>query len=107
MTLVFGVNGEEDVLLRRELEGFAREFPGRFEVVYTVSRLGEGVEPGKGLRKGYVTRELLEAVLPEKKGDTKVFVCGPPAMEEALVGKKWSTGVLHEIGYRKDQIQKF
>ncbi|KAH6884563.1 hypothetical protein B0T10DRAFT_445286 [Thelonectria olida] len=103
ITLVFGVNGDEDVLLRKEFEQFSKEFPGRFNAVYTVSHPGEG----SPFRKGYITKALLEEVLPKSRQDTKVFVCGPPAMEESLVGKKMSTGVLGEIGYRKHQIHKF
>ncbi|KAI5459168.1 oxidoreductase NAD-binding domain-containing protein [Mariannaea sp. PMI_226] len=103
ITLVFGVNGDEDVLLRDEFEQFSREFPDRFRAIYTVSHPSEG----SPFRKGYVTKQLLEEVLPASKGDTKVFVCGPPAMETSLVGKVRSTGILGELGYRKDQIHKF
>jgi len=114
ITLVFGVNSEKDVLLKREFEGFEKSFPGRFRVVYTVSRLEEG---GK-YRKGYVTRELLEEVVGGEKGKggkEKVFVCGPPAMEDALLGKKGGVGpfagrkggILEELGYGKEQIHQF
>jgi len=34
-------------------------------------------------------------------------VCGPPAMEKALVGARKQGGVLEELGYRKDQIHTF
>ncbi|KAM5375380.1 hypothetical protein ACJZ2D_005941 [Fusarium nematophilum] len=104
MTLVFGVNSDEDVLLKDEFEKFSKEFPGRFKAVYTVSKPKEG----SPFRKGYVNEELLrELVPPPERGDTKVFVCGPPAMEEALVGKRMTPGVLHQIGFRKDQIHRF
>ncbi|KAJ4266024.1 hypothetical protein NW762_003997 [Fusarium torreyae] len=103
MTLVFGVNTDEDVLLKKELDGFAKEFPDRFKVAYTVSNPKEG----SLMRKGRVDKELLQEVLPApERGDTKVFVCGPPAMEEALVGK-WGRGVLGQLGYGKNQIHKF
>lgn len=103
-----GVNSDEDVLLREEFEEFERRWPGRFRAVFTVSRPVEG----SAMRKGYVTRELLEEVLGEKgSGEEKVFVCGPPAMEEALLGKgrggAGKGGILGELGYRKDQIHKF
>lgn len=41
MTLVFGVNTEDDLVLREELYGFKARFSERFDVVYTVSSLGE------------------------------------------------------------------
>ncbi|KAE8153605.1 hypothetical protein BDV25DRAFT_149154 [Aspergillus avenaceus] len=100
INLVFGVNTEQDLLLRDELEEYKKRFPGRFDYVYTVSRLEE--EKG-GLKKGYVTEELLKGVLNGEK-DTKVFVCGPPAMEASLTGSK---GILARLGYNKGQVYKF
>jgi len=99
ITLVWGVNRDEDVLLEKEFGELERRFPGRFERVVTVSRPVEG----SVLRKGYVTKDLLEEMLREKRGE-KVFVCGPPAMEKALLGKG---GVLEELGFKKDQVHKF
>lgn len=102
--MIVGVNTDADVLLKKEFDEFERSFPGRFKAVYTVSHPVEG----SAIRKGYVTKELLEDVLGEPhKGDTKVFVCGPPPMEEALVGKRGKGGILRELGYRKDQIHQF
>ncbi|KUL85032.1 hypothetical protein ZTR_07755 [Talaromyces verruculosus] len=102
MTLVFGVNTERDLLLREEFESYERKFPDRFKIVYTVSQ----PEDGSFVRKGHVTKELLEEVLPARTD--KVFVCGPPAMENALTGKgRGGSGILGELGYRKDQIFKF
>ncbi|KAH7155826.1 oxidoreductase NAD-binding domain-containing protein [Dactylonectria estremocensis] len=103
ITLVFGVNSDEDVLLRKEFDQFSKDFPGRFKAIYTVSNPSES----SPFRKGYVTKALLEETVPSSKQDTKVFVCGPPAMEESLVGKRNSPGVLSQLGYRKDQIHKF
>ncbi|KAF4822512.1 NADH-cytochrome b5 reductase 2 [Colletotrichum siamense] len=104
ITLVFGVNSDQDVLLKKEFEEFEREFPGRFRAVYTVSN----PVAGSPYRKGYVTKQLLEEVAPvPKTAETKVFVCGPPAMEAALIGKRTAPGILQELGYRKDQIHQF
>lgn len=112
--LVFGVNAEEDVLLRKEFEGLESRFgKDRFSAVYAVS---SGVKDGGAdagrFRKGYVTEELLkEVAVPATEGNTKVMVCGPPPMEEALLGKKgWfgrEEGILAKLGYRKEQIHQF
>ena len=103
MTLVFGAKSDEDVLLRKELDGIAREFPDRFKVRYTV---GE-TEEGSGLRKGRVDGEFLKEVLGEER-EGKVFVCGPKGMEDSLVGG-WGRGggILGELGFEKSQIHKF
>ncbi|KAI1761146.1 NADH-cytochrome b5 reductase [Hypoxylon sp. FL1150] len=102
ITLVFGVNTDADLLLRKELDQYEAQYPGRFKAVYTVSR----PEEGSPFRKGYVSRELLKEMGP-LPNDGKVFVCGPPPMESSLVGDKNKSGILEELGYRKDQIHKF
>jgi cytochrome-b5 reductase len=105
--LVFGVNTEQDLLLREELEGFKTRFPDRFDYLYTVSHPKEEAGSGNGeVRKGYVTEELLRGVVTAD-GDARVFVCGPPAMEEALAGSWGNEGILAKLGFRKDQVCKF
>ncbi|KAF9699702.1 hypothetical protein EKO04_002528 [Ascochyta lentis] len=104
VTLVYAANTEEDVLLRKEFDGLQREFPAKFKAVYAVSQPAEG----SSSRKGRVTKQLLEEVArPSLVGDGKVFVCGPPAMEKALVGDWKVGGILGELGYRKDQVHVF
>lgn len=108
--LVFGVNAEEDVLLRKELEALEARFgTDRFRAVYAVSAgVPNGSAEGGRFRSGYVTEELLKevAVPATGAGNTKVMVCGPPPMEEALLGKK-GEGILSRLGYQKDQIHQF
>ncbi|KAJ6172129.1 hypothetical protein N7470_001196 [Penicillium chermesinum] len=104
INLVFGVNTEQDLLLRDELEQFHARFPDRFNYLYTVSR---PVENNSSLRKGYVTAELLKEVVKSTGEDTKVFVCGPPSMENALVGTRGTPGILSQLGFTKDQVYKF
>jgi cytochrome-b5 reductase len=105
VTLVWGVNTDEDIFLRNEFAELEKKYPGRFRAVYTVSQPSEGSKE----RKGYVTKELLEAeglaANAEGNKDVKVLVCGPPAMEKAL--KTRGTGVLAQLGYRPDQIHSF
>lgn len=105
ITLVFGVNSDADVLLKQEFDEYERRFPGRFRAIYTVSN----PVPSSPHRKGYVDRELLEelGLGAVQKASTRVFVCGPPAMETALIGGKGRLGILQQLGYTKDQIHKF
>jgi len=102
MTLVWGVNSDDDLILADEFAALEAQYPDRFKTVYTISR------PKAGSRhpQGYVTKELLEkaGVVPGEKGATKVFVCGPPAMEKALTAKG---GVLEALGYTKKDWHKF
>ncbi len=103
VTLVWGVNTDEDIQLADELAKMEQEYPGRFRVVYTVAKPAAGSKHAKG----FVNKELLQkaGVVPgEKEGVAQVFVCGPPPMEKALTGKG---GLLGELGYTKAQIHKF
>lgn len=115
--LVLGANGVDDVLMRRELEDLeAQHGRDRFRVLFAVADGGKGAPEGsldpERFRPGYVNEALLkEFAAPPTERNTKVLVCGPPPMEEALLGKKvWggrSEGVLSKLGYRKDQIHSF
>ncbi|KAJ4406692.1 hypothetical protein N0V91_004382 [Didymella pomorum] len=101
VTLVYGVNTEEDILLRKELDDFQKEYSGRFEALYAVSQPAEG----STVRTGRVEKELLKGVV--RPDDGIVFLCGPPGMERALKGDGKTKGILEELGYRKDQIHSF
>ena len=119
MTLVFGVNTDKDVLLRDELRDLERQHPSRFRAVYAVSEPAQAqAEEGEGtsdpqFRSGRISRELLEEVVPKPDRVGRVFICGPPAMETALVGGgRWGSGggrpgILEQLGYQKSQIHRF
>ncbi|KAK9462310.1 uncharacterized protein V1516DRAFT_646539 [Lipomyces oligophaga] len=103
ITLVFGVQSDADLLLQKEIDQFSKKFPDRLNVTYVISKPSEGSPH----RKGYITKELLEEVLPQSRVNTKVFICGPPPLEHILTGKRLSSGILGELGFQKDQIYKF
>lgn len=115
--LLWGVNGTRDIVLKDELETLQKQHPDRLHVTYAVSgpeALPEAPKPGPedSYRKGYVNKSLMEeaigkldkAAWGDDKG-TKVFLCGPPKMEEALAGKKG--GVLQELGLGKKEVHRF
>ena len=109
--LVWGVNTPEDLVLRDELEGLEREFPGRLSVTYCISDPKTSrIADDEKFRKGRVDRSVLQDAIrgfgsgwAEEKG-RKVFVCGPPAMEEAVAGRK---GVLKELNVGVRDIYRF
>ncbi|KAL4793675.1 hypothetical protein BDV19DRAFT_366056 [Aspergillus venezuelensis] len=114
VTVIFGVNTEQDLLFREQFDAYKKQFPGRFDVHYAVSRPSETFRPDaeNGLRSGYVDSKVLGEVMqgPEEQG-TKVFVCGPPAMETSLVGGgpfgEGGKGILEQLGYSKDKVHRF
>ncbi|RYP92499.1 hypothetical protein DL770_001365 [Monosporascus sp. CRB-9-2] len=111
ITLVWGVNSDADIFLREEFSALEKKFPGRFRAVYVVSN----PEPGSPHPKGYVDKQILDKTGLSGKdignNDTKIFVCGPPAMEKALTGAKGfgkpKSGILTELGYTPAQIHRF
>ncbi|KAL0472561.1 NADH-cytochrome b5 reductase [Neurospora intermedia] len=112
ITLVWGVNTDEDIFLRDQLAELEQNYPGRLKTVYVVAQPAAQ----SPYQKGFVTRQVLEQAglsgATEKSKGTKVLLCGPPAMEKALKGTKgWvgggKKGVLQELGYTQDQIYNF
>jgi len=100
VTLIWGVSSDEDILLKEEFAELEWRFPGRFERIVTVSRPRNGSVD----KKGYVTKALLEEVAGKEGLGGKVFVCGPPALEKALLGKG---GILQELGVGKKDVHQF
>ncbi|KAI9310234.1 hypothetical protein BX666DRAFT_1870515 [Dichotomocladium elegans] len=111
VTLIFANQTEEDILLKDELDAYARSFPKRFKVVYILDK------PSKAWKgpKGYVSGDLIREHLP--KSDTPssiIFVCGPDAMLASMAGPKAPDrsqgelgGILKELGYSSDKVYKF
>jgi cytochrome-b5 reductase len=120
--LIWGVNGTRDIVLRSELEDLQRRFGERLQVTICVSgnreedaavSLSSSSSSSNSMRfrRGYVDKTMLSEVIEQVKerggqwGDgkgTKVWLCGPEAMEKSLVGRG---GILAKLGV--DRIHKF
>ncbi|KXG47578.1 Cytochrome b5 [Penicillium griseofulvum] len=79
ISLIYANRSEEDILLRRELEAFARGYPKNFKLWYMLDHPSDNWAYGKG----YVTGEVMAARLPSPAPDTKIMLCGPPGMVNA------------------------
>ncbi|CAK7236079.1 hypothetical protein SCUCBS95973_009483 [Sporothrix curviconia] len=107
VTLVWGVNTEEDLILKDELAALQTQYPGRLTTQYVVSAPSSGTSGSAGVsfKRGRVTSEVLKAAgVSTEDGVGKVFFSGPPAMEKALVARD---GVLAELGFGKKEMHKF
>ncbi|KAL5358433.1 hypothetical protein BJX96DRAFT_182912 [Aspergillus floccosus] len=91
VSLLYANNTEEDILLRTELDAFARAYPEKFEVRYVLSQAGENWTGCRGFVTGELIREHLPAAAEE---ESKMLLCGPPpmvnAMKKALQGMGWA-----------------
>ncbi|KAJ5834227.1 Cytochrome b5 [Penicillium robsamsonii] len=79
VSLVYANRSESDILLREELERFARQYPKNFKLWYMLDTAPEGWTYGSG----YVDQTVLAEQLPAPSPDTKVMLCGPPGMVNA------------------------
>ena len=79
VSLIYANRTEEDILLRNELDRFARQYPKNFKVYYLLDKPPAKWEFGSG----YVTAGLMQERLPGPGSDAKVMLCGPPGMVNA------------------------
>lgn len=79
ISLIYANRSEGDILLREELDKFARRYPKNFKVWYMLDQPPTDWKFGSG----YVTKDLMQEKLPAAGVDTKVMLCGPPGMVNA------------------------
>ena len=105
ISLVYGNRSESDMLLRKELDTYARRYPKNFRVWYLLDVASEGWEYGRG----YCTKDVIEQHLPALSPDTKMLLCGPPGMVNAAKEMLVEMGFQEPgaIGKMTDQIFLF
>ncbi|KAL5558335.1 hypothetical protein UlMin_034546 [Ulmus minor] len=75
MYVVYANRTEDDILLREELDGWAKKFD-RLKVWYVVEKGKEGWE----YSEGFITETILREHIPQGSDDTLALACGPPPM---------------------------
>lgn len=84
MHLVYANRTEDDILLRDELDGWAREHPDRIKVWYVVGEAKRNEE--WRYSTGLVTESVLRERIPMGgSDDTLALACGPPPMIQFAV----------------------
>ena len=91
ISLLYGNNTLNDILLRDKLDGFANAYPQKFKVWYVLGKPPKDWQYGKG----FVTKELVQSRLPAPVPGSKIMLCGPPGLVNAM--KK----SLVELGFDK------
>ncbi|KNG91030.1 cytochrome B5 [Aspergillus nomiae NRRL 13137] len=79
ISLIYANRTEADILLREELEAFARKYPKNFKLWYMLDTAPDGWAYGTG----FVNQEVLSQQLPGPSENTKMLLCGPPGMVNA------------------------
>lgn len=93
LSLLFANKTEADIIFREEWDRDAREHRN-FRCYHVLEHPPSGWTQGTGR----ITEALLRRHLPSPGPDTVVFLCGPPAMVDAL------EGTLRTIGYSEETI---
>ncbi|SMY29886.1 unnamed protein product [Zymoseptoria tritici ST99CH_1A5] len=134
--LLWGVRGSRDLVLRRELEQLQTEYPERLQVTYVISDQDpQETQDGRAqIKQGHINKQVIQEALERCEsgvlgdGSTKVWICGPKSMEDALAGRTGALStfrahrrepilralgideektVLSELGINARQVQKF
>jgi cytochrome-b5 reductase len=87
INLIYANRTVEDILLREELDTFARKYPRNFKIFYVLDKAPKEWQGGQG----FVTREMMDERFAEPSPTTKILLCGPPPMVESV---KKSLGTL-------------
>jgi cytochrome-b5 reductase len=78
ISLIYANRSEEEILLREELEAFARKYKN-LKIWYMLDQPPQKWAYGQG----YVTAQVMSERLPMPATDTKIMLCGPPGMINA------------------------
>lgn len=76
MSLLFANQTENDILLRKELDGLAENHPEQFKVWYTVDQSTDSWT----YSTGFVNADLIKEHLHEPSNKVITLMCGPPPM---------------------------
>ncbi|KAK7964519.1 hypothetical protein PG996_007790 [Apiospora saccharicola] len=93
VSLVYANRSEADMLLRKELEDFARRYPKNLRIHYLLDEAPAHGKWAGGV--GRVNKEVMAKHFPAPSKDSKIMICGPPGMV------KGATGALVELGFEK------
>lgn len=112
VTMLYGSKTSDDILGAALLRNWAASFPDRFRLVDILS--DEPADSEWSGERGFIDRAKLEQYLPSNTAaadQVMIFVCGPPAMYQALCGPRDEpdqvTGLLGAMGYGPSQVYKF
>lgn len=109
VSILYGSRTSEDILGKAGLDEWCAAHSDQLTVTHVLSN--EPASSSWSGPKGFIDRALIETHMPSpSEKDAMIFVCGPPAMYDALCGarnEETITGVLGEMGYTQDQVYKF
>lgn len=104
VSLIFANRSEDDILLREELETFARRYPKNFKLWFML----DSPPPNWAYGSGYVTADVMKERLPSPGPETKIMLCGPPGKRignpPALIGPYANISTLGMVNASKKAL---
>ncbi|GBG27006.1 NADH-cytochrome b5 reductase 2 [Hondaea fermentalgiana] len=98
LSLIFGNQTEEDILVRDLLEAEAKRHPERFRLWYTLDR-----PPAEwDYSTGFIDEKMIKRHMPPPSDDSVILMCGPPPMIKFACKQN-----LEKLGYAKDAQIEF
>ncbi|KAI9011126.1 NADH-cytochrome b5 reductase 1 [Gaertneriomyces semiglobifer] len=80
LNLIYANVGEEDILLREELDELAAKHPDQFQVYHVLNNPPANWKGGVG----FVSKDMIKEHCPAPADDVKILICGPPPMVKAM-----------------------
>ena len=108
VTVLYGSKTSADILAKATLDDWAAAHGDRLEVIHVLS--DEPADSPSPFERGHITADLVRRHIPPPADEGKVFVCGPPAMYDALCGPRGEAGLggaLRDLGYAPEAVYKF
>ncbi len=96
VTLIYANVTKEDILLREELDAWAKMHPN-----FTVHYVLNSPPAGWTGSTGFVTADIIKQHMPGPDEDCMVLRCGPPPMNKAVEGH------LNTLGYPSEKLFEF
>lgn len=98
ISLIFGNQTEEDILVRDMLEAEAERHPERFRLWYTLDRPPQEWK----YSTGFINEQMIKRHMPPPGDDSVILMCGPPPMIKYACKEN-----LNKLGYAKDAQIEF
>ena len=118
ITLLYGNKSPDDILLKAELDAWARAHPGRLNIVHVVGNQPDDPAPPGWestatytAETGWIDESKIANYAFPPADDTLLMVCGLPSMYEALCGPRTEASlregsVLWDLGYTEAMVAK-
>jgi len=99
VALLYRSQTSNDVIGKEMLDVWADSHKETLSVTHVLSQ-----EPvtsstaARGMDRGHITKERIEAAFPDASHDVKIFVCGPPIMYNTFCGPREETEITGVLG---------